>query len=233
MPIERSMIVGAVLAGGQSRRMGLDKAFAPLDGRPMLSVVVDRLRPQVGRVIIGAGGDPARLAEFGCPCVPDPQDFLGMGPAAGVLAGLRYARENGFGLVATAPCDAPFAPSDWLARLVDAMRPGIDVCVVESDHGVEAAFALWRIEMARAVETALKADERSLRNVIRGMRAARVRFEPGGDVDAFWNLNRPEDLALANAWLRRRRAAIRQAGPAKPARRRSHRITIPREGDYS
>ena len=158
-----------------------------------------------------------------------------MGPAAGVLAGLRHARQYGFRLVATVPCDAPFAPADWVARLVEALATGIDVCVAESVRGREAAFAIWRVETARAVESALKEDERSLRKVMERVRAAQVRFEPAGagEVDAFWNLNQPADLALANDWVDKTGPGLPLGRPNRPTQPRIHQRTHRDNGDYS
>ena len=65
-------ICGLVLAGGQGRRMGgVDKGLQLLQGRPLMQHVIERLRPQVDRVLINANQNLERYAEFGCPVVPD------------------------------------------------------------------------------------------------------------------------------------------------------------------
>src|SRR5687767_6867314 len=65
-----SQVTGVILAGGQSRRMGGgDKGLLELAGKPMLAHVIERLAPQVGRLVINANGDPARFASFGLPVV--------------------------------------------------------------------------------------------------------------------------------------------------------------------
>ncbi|MGB3249891.1 MAG: NTP transferase domain-containing protein, partial [Tabrizicola sp.] len=77
-------IFGVILAGGEGRRMaGADKALVPLAGRPLIAHVLDRLEPQVERMLVSANGDAARFAGFGCPVVADaaPQ-----GPLSGVLS---------------------------------------------------------------------------------------------------------------------------------------------------
>src|SRR5690349_1031229 len=84
-------IVGVILAGGRSRRMGGgDKTLRSLGGRTMLAHIAARLRPQVGCIIINANGDQARFAALGLPVVADATDDFA-GPLAGVLAGMRWA----------------------------------------------------------------------------------------------------------------------------------------------
>src|SRR3974377_1531129 len=89
-----SSIIGVILAGGRSRRMGGgDKGLLNLGGKPMLAHVIDRLAPQVGRMIINANGEPRRFAAWSLPVVPDTVgDFAG--PLAGVLAGMRWSHAH-------------------------------------------------------------------------------------------------------------------------------------------
>lgn len=76
--------LGVILAGGQARRMGGgDKGLLTLGGQSLLGRVIDRLSPQVAGLAINANGDPARLASFGLPVLPDSiPDYAG--PLAGV-----------------------------------------------------------------------------------------------------------------------------------------------------
>ena len=110
-------IVGLLLAGGQSRRMGGgDKSLRMLGGISLLDRVIARLQPQVEAMVINANGDPARFAGFGLPVVADSvPDFAG--PLAGVLAGLDWTAANrpDCELVASVATDAPFCRATlWL-----------------------------------------------------------------------------------------------------------------------
>src|SRR5512146_167609 len=122
----REHVVGIVLAGGKSSRMGGgDKCLLPLGGRPILAYVIERLKPQVAELIISANGDPARFSAFGLPVVAD---RLGgyAGPLAGILAGLEWARTNRSEcrFVITAASDTPFLPTDLVSRLWHAAGEG-------------------------------------------------------------------------------------------------------------
>jgi molybdenum cofactor guanylyltransferase len=67
-------IFGVILAGGEGRRMGgVDKALVRLAGRPLIAHVLDRLEPQVDRVLISANGDPARFAASAVRSWPMPR----------------------------------------------------------------------------------------------------------------------------------------------------------------
>ena len=111
-------IIGIVLAGGKSSRMGGgDKALLPLGGRPLLAHVVERLRPQVAEIVLNPNDDAARFAAFGLPLVVD---LLAghMGPLAGIRAGLAWAKANRpeSNFVITVAADTPFFPADLVSR---------------------------------------------------------------------------------------------------------------------
>lgn len=103
-------ILGAVLAGGASRRFGSDKALAPLGAGPMLDHVVTTLAPQVTQLAM-CGRDWDDL-----PTLPDAAPER-IGPLAGLEAALRFAAANGFEGVLTVPVDVLPLPSDLPARL--------------------------------------------------------------------------------------------------------------------
>src|SRR5215210_4422908 len=110
---ESRTIIGVLLAGGASRRMGGDdKCLLTLAGRPLLCHVIERFRAQVDALILNINGDPARFAPFGLPLVADTlPDYPG--PLAGILAGMLWVQANRpeADLVATVATDTPFLPT--------------------------------------------------------------------------------------------------------------------------
>ena len=86
-------VIGIVLAGGRSSRMGKDKSLLLLAGRPLLDHVIEKLRPQLDEIVLNVNGDPARVASFGLPIVQDRIDGH-LGPLAGIHAGLAWAKAN-------------------------------------------------------------------------------------------------------------------------------------------
>lgn len=104
------MILGAVLAGGNSTRFGSDKAEAIWRGRPLLEHVVARLETVCSHVIV-CGRD-----HVDHPSIPD-RPAPGLGPLGGLNAALHFALANGFERVISMPCDAPSPSDDMLAAL--------------------------------------------------------------------------------------------------------------------
>ncbi|MBI4828042.1 MAG: molybdenum cofactor guanylyltransferase [Nitrospinae bacterium] len=189
-------LVAAVLAGGQSRRMGRDKSLIPVEGVPMIERVVRALRPAVERIIIIANGDLSRFEFLGLPVYPDL--IPGMGP----LSGLYTAFERtGADEVLLAACDMPWI-SETTARLIAGRRKLPGEAVIPRVGGREQGlFALYR---RRALE---KFHERVLRADIqfdefrRGLDRIYIEEEEflkaGAPLAAFENVNSPEDLNSA------------------------------------
>lgn len=200
-------IVGLLLAGGLSRRMGGgDKALRPLGGRTLLDHVIDRVRPQVAALVLNANGDAARFAPFGLPVIPDSiPDFAG--PLAGILAGLDWTAANrpDCPLIVSVPTDAPFLPRDLAARLLHGMEAaGAELACAASGGQPHPVVGLWPVRLRDALREAVAGE--GVRKVDRWTaryRLATVTFAEGiPGLDPFFNANRPEDLDRAVALLR-------------------------------
>jgi len=202
-------VLGVLLAGGKSSRMGGgDKCLMPLAGAPMLSHVVGRLRPQVTELILNANGDLARFAAFGLPIV---EDYLGdhAGPLAGIHAAIHWAKTNRpeSRFIITAATDTPFFPTDLVARFLSSLvgsEPRL--LVARSDEGVHPIFGLWPVQLGPEIEKSLTSGMRKVQAWVSEHQAQEIffpRMEIGGrNIDPFFNVNRPDDLAEAEAVLR-------------------------------
>lgn len=205
-------ILGLLLAGGQSRRMGGgDKALRVLGGRPLLQRVIDRMRPQVAGLVLNANGDPARFAGFGLPVVADSiPDFAG--PLAGILAGLDWAAAHrpDCPMIASVATDAPFLPENLVNRLDRGMQAeNAELACAASDGQPHPVIGLWPVRLRDDLRQALV--EEGVRKVdvwTRRYRLATVPFPElslgdGPAIDPFFNANRPEDFDRAAALLAR------------------------------
>lgn len=189
--------LGVLLAGGLATRMGGgDKGLVWLGGEPLLAHVIRRIGPQVASLALNANGDPARFAGFGLPVLADTVPGH-PGPLAGVLAGMIWAKAQGAGQVLTVPTDAPFLPRDLVARLAAAAAP---VAVATSGDWTHPTVALWSVELAAKLESALRAGTRKVMDFQAAHGAVAVDW-PMQPYDPFFNVNTPAEVAAAEAML--------------------------------
>jgi len=197
--------IGIILAGGLARRLGgLDKGLIEIAGRPILARLIERLGPQCAALALNANGDPARFARFGLPVLADGIEGFA-GPLAGVLAGMDYAaaRFPSARDLLSVPADTPFVPQDLAARLAAARASAAATIAVAASAGkTHHAVALWPLWLGGDLRQALEQGERRVSGFIARYDnvAADWPVETG---DPFFNVNRPEDLAEAQALARR------------------------------
>jgi molybdopterin-guanine dinucleotide biosynthesis protein A len=187
-------IAGAILAGGQSRRMGEDKAQFHLGGVTLLERAIERFRPQVASLIINVHAETAVLRRYGLLVVEDAEEPH-QGPLAGLLAALCWARENHFAWLATAAVDTPFFPRDLVARLVEAAR-GHDMAVARSGERLHPVFGLWKTTLASDLGEFIKDGSRSVHHWATTYDAGIAEW-PTHSYDPFFNINAPDDVSTA------------------------------------
>ena len=217
-PVRAAALVGVVLAGGEGRRMGpgVLKPLRLLGDRPMVAHVVERLRPQVMDLVVVANDPLPGLRALKVPIIADPPDLQRaarregrrLGPLAGILAGMEWARRHHphAGWILTAPADVPFLPLDLTVRLCGLMHvPEPDVLMVRREH----TLAVWSVKLAADLRRAiLQEGMRRVEEFARRHRLAELAW-PGGGAP-FLNINTPEELS----------AASRRLAPARPRSRR-------------
>jgi len=186
---------------------GSDKGLLDIGGTTMLDRVVDRLRPQVGRLILNANGDPARFAVLGLPVVAD-MIVSFAGPLAGMLAGMRWSSLHApeARCIVTVSCDAPFLPTDLVARLGAAVDDRSSVIALAQSQGkLHPVIGLWPIELADDLERQLAAGVRKVLEWADRHATIPVAFEPAkiGSrmVDPFFNANTPADVEIVRSML--------------------------------
>lgn len=192
--------LGIILAGGEGRRMGGDKAFREVGGRSLMAMAIETAQLQCDAVMISSNQTPDVFSQFGLPVVADvPKQ--GQGPLGGVLAGLG-GLPAGIDWLVTFPVDCPVLPADLAIRLISAA----------SDAGVGAAFArharrdhylssAWHRDSASVITDLLGRDERRVRGPLVAMNAVAVDFDSSDHPALFANANTPDDLAYLGAIL--------------------------------
>jgi len=168
------VILGAVLAGGQSSRFGSDKALAELAGQTLLSRAVANLSRWCDRVVV------VGREEAPAPCLPDwPRP--GMGPLGGIAGALRHAEAEGFASVLTCGVDSADLPQDLLDRLSPAPA------FLES----QPVIGHWNSDAASTVSALLQSEGRHSMLAF----AKAVNARPAQAIHAPANINTPADLA--------------------------------------
>ena len=194
--------LGVILAGGQATRMGGgDKGLLSLQGKTLLSRVMERLEPQVAGLALNANGDPSRFDALGVPVIADSIDGFA-GPLAGVLAGLDWAADEGAEAIVTAAADTPFFPCDLVPHLLMAGE-GVEHPLVlattpdpKRGRARHPTFGLWPVSLRDDLRHAL---QDGLRKVVLWTDQHGGREALFAEEDAFFNVNTPEDLARAEA----------------------------------
>jgi molybdenum cofactor guanylyltransferase len=191
------MLTVVIQAGGQSSRMGEDKALKPFLGRPLIQRVVDRMRPIADEIVVTTN-HPAGYEFLDLRLVPD------LKPGRGALGGLYTAVVSATSpLVAVVACDMPFASPmffEGARRLM--VEEEADVVIAKTEEGYEPLHALYRRETCLpAIESAISADQWK---VISWFSQVKVRLLLPDEVRSFdpsslcfWNLNTPEEFVEA------------------------------------
>lgn len=198
--------VGLILAGGLGRRMGGgDKPLLTVGGRPMLDRVVERLTPQVDKVVLNANGDPQRFASYGLPVVADSIEGFA-GPLAGLHAGMRWTQQNvpAARFIISVAADTPFFPTTLATRLAACGTDAEDtIALAASPAGTHPVFGRWPIVLADDLEAFLASGESGKilafadRYIRLNVPFEDVTLPDGESIDPFFNVNTPEDAARA------------------------------------
>jgi molybdenum cofactor guanylyltransferase len=202
---DRGPLSAAVLAGGQSRRMGTDKALLPLvaGGEPMLGVVLDRLSAVADDTIVVAD-EQARYAAFGARVVPDLS--LRVGALGGIQAAIAWSAHEHCMVVA---CDMPFLSVPLLRRMADEPRD-YDVLVPlipgesrQRDDGLvfQTLHAIYSKQCLPHIEKRIAEGRKQVVGFfddvrVRTLDVAEIsRWDP--ELRSFFNVNTPEAMLLA------------------------------------
>jgi molybdenum cofactor guanylyltransferase len=197
--LQRETIVGVLLAGGRSQRMGGgDKCLQKLGESTLLARAQERASAQVGDLILSANGDHSRFREAGLPVVADlAPDHAG--PLAGLLSAMEWtaAMRPAASHVATFTTDTPFFPRNLVSRLCEGALQR-DCAIAVSGGRSHPAFGLWPVALRETLRAFLDGGERRVIQWATAQKARPVSFDTGPE-DFFFNINTPDDLAVARA----------------------------------
>ena len=186
--------VGLILAGGGSSRLNA-KCWQPVGGVPMITRVLQAVAPVADRVLVVGGGQ----ALNGTQLVPDEQP--GAGPLAAIATGMRAAAAD---LYLVASCDIPFVTTELLQYLVAAAR-GVDAVVPTVTDRNQPLCAVYAQGCLPAIGQALSSGRRRMDSFFADVQVRRIAeaelAQFGSPEQLFFNVNTPDDLALAQRMI--------------------------------
>jgi molybdopterin-guanine dinucleotide biosynthesis protein A len=194
-----NQIEGFILAGGESSRMGRDKALLELDGSPLLVRTARLVESVAGPPTVV--GSPESHRSLGLRVIGD--DWPGAGPLGGIATALR-ASSAPWNLVVA--CDLPYLTRPWLDYLISrALASAADAVLPMNARGAEPLCAMYHKRCEPVIRAAL---ERGTRKITDGLEGVQVAYIEGSewkvfDSDGllFKNMNSPEDYEEARARL--------------------------------
>jgi molybdopterin-guanine dinucleotide biosynthesis protein A len=178
--------IGVILAGGASRRMGVDKAFVEVDGRAMVLRVADALRLAGCNPVVCQGGSHLLTSSFGLEVMPDLTP--NSGPVLAIHAALRRHRSP----ILVAACDLVDLDPAAVVAVIDAARADPERRVVTATaNGHPHLLSYWSLEALASLSQLVAEGVTAYRVALERLGA----FEVVVDPQSVRNVNRPEDLA--------------------------------------
>lgn len=190
--METGLISAVILAGGQSRRLGVDKSLLEVKGEPLLARTVQTLATLSDDLIV-VTNEAARyqMLELGVRFVPD--DKRGVGSLMGVFSGLKAAR---YGYALAVACDMPFL-SLPLLRYMASLTVGYDVVIPRLTGLVEPLHSIYGKACLPFMAELLDQGRRKITSFFPQVRVRYVEDRELGTFDpshrSFVNVNTPED----------------------------------------
>jgi molybdopterin-guanine dinucleotide biosynthesis protein A len=186
-----------IQAGGESRRMGADKALLPFLGQPLILRPLSRLVGLANEVLV-TSNHPESYHFLGLNPIPD--QLTGLGALGGLYTALSAAR---YPYVAVVACDMPFASREIFSiELVLLQETEVDAVIPRSEAGTEPFHAVYRRETCLpAIQSALHAGKRRVDAWFSEVHIRYLEHEEilpyDPDQLAFLNINTPEELIEA------------------------------------
>ena len=192
-------ILGAILAGGQSKRMGKDKLFLELNNKKLIEHTIDKVKKYLKKVIIITNQDNEFFSKNNLITVKDCIEGQ-LGPLVGILTAMKWAKENlsKCSWIATFPCDTPFFPESIIESFIEESEKKESLILCASSHGRKHnIFGLWSLDLYDKLKDDLinkkvrKVQDWTDKNKIKNLEFT---FK---DYDPFFNINTEEDLEFA------------------------------------
>jgi len=189
MSIGSKDITAVILAGGRGRRMGgQDKGLIEFNGRPLVSILIDKLEQQSVDIIINANRNHDRYQGFGYPVINDQlEDY--QGPLAGFASAMATVASD---YIVTLPCDSPLLANDYIARFIQSQEQNnAPIHVAFDGERLQPVHALIKVALRPSLLEFLDSGDRKIDRwyALHGF----VHTDFSDCADMFRNINTPAD----------------------------------------
>ena len=192
-------ILGSILAGGKSKRMGKDKLFLNLNNKTLIEHTIIKVKKYLKDLIIITDKENEFFSKNSLTTVKDCMEGQ-LGPLVGILTAMKWARESSskYSWVATFPCDTPFFPESIISQFIEESKKKESLILCASSHGRKHnIFGLWSLELYDKLYNDLVNNKvRKVQDWTKKSNIKNLEFE-FKDYDPFFNINTAEDLEVA------------------------------------
>jgi molybdenum cofactor guanylyltransferase len=185
-----SLIAAAILAGGQSRRMGQHKALLSLEGKPLVEHLIAALKRDSAQVFVAGCPEPGLYRHLSVPVVTD--TLADCGPLGGMYTSLRYVNQQQAGIPAVlcVPCDGVKLPPRFVQRMAAAVGRH-EVAYARDSERDQQLYCVVRTSLQEPLLAYLERGGRKVIDWLESRDYAVVDFSENGF--CFSNLNTPDD----------------------------------------
>ena len=197
--MDHSKILGTVLAGGKSVRLGMDKSQVKLADKLLIDYILSEIIEEFKEILIVANKSIDFQKSNKISVIEDFKKDLG--PLGGVFTAMKWIKYNNkdYQWVSTFPTDSPFFKNKILKDFFNEIHPGESkLFFIKSNNTRHNIFGLWSLELMNKLEEDLNKGERKVEvwaNSV-GVKVINMDFEKD---DPFFNINTKEDLEKAKA----------------------------------
>ena len=192
-------ILGAILAGGKSKRMGKDKLFLELNNKMLIEHTINKVEKYLKDIIIITNQKNEYFSKKNLKTVEDCIEGQ-LGPLVGILTAMKWAKENlkECSWVATFPCDTPFFPETIIKKFIEKSKKKDSLLLCASSHGRKHnIFGLWSLDLYEKLKNDLINNKiRKVQDWTEKHKITNVEFD-FKEYDPFFNINTLDDLENA------------------------------------
>ncbi len=186
-------LAAVILAGGQGKRLGGQKAIAIFHGASLVAHAIAQARRSCSDIAICVQRGTVLPPDIGYPSLPDENTKIG--PLAGLQSGFAFAAMQGCDALLVLPCDMPLLPADLVKRLSE-YRGDAPAVFAHCDGRDHPLCSIWSLACGPVLETYLAGSRRSVRGFAEAVGAATAHW-PASERLAFLNINNPQDMVEA------------------------------------